>query len=117
MLFAGGYTLIVRRIICFLTEHYKYNAINGSVGAFIGGITLVFEPPGRQSEIALFCVNKSMETLYNMALRRNYPVRIPYGECLLMGVAIGIICYHFADCPEAIRENYLKVLNRLLGNI
>jgi hypothetical protein len=49
MLFAGGYTLIVRRTICFLTEHYKYSSINGAVGALLGGVTLTFEPPGRQS--------------------------------------------------------------------
>lgn len=49
MLFAGGYTLIVRRTICFLTEHYKYTSINGPVGALLGGLTLNFEPPGRQS--------------------------------------------------------------------
>lgn len=42
MLFAGGYTLIVRRTICFLTEHYKYKSINGAVGAILGGITLNF---------------------------------------------------------------------------
>ena len=60
MLFAGGYTVIVRRTICFLTKHYKYTSLNGAVGAFLGGITLNFEPAGRQSEIALFCVNKSI---------------------------------------------------------
>lgn len=60
MLFAGGYTLIVRRTICFLTQHYQYDSINGAVGALLGGVTLVFEPPGRQSEIALFCVNKTI---------------------------------------------------------
>jgi hypothetical protein len=52
-----------------------------------------------------------------MAIRRNYPVRIPYGECLLVGVAVAIICYHYMDCPESIRENYKKVLDKLLGNI
>lgn len=38
-----------------------------------------------------------------MARRRNYPVRIPHGECLLVGVSVAIICYHFIDCPDAIR--------------
>ncbi len=30
-----------------------------------------------------------------MALRRNYPVKIPYGECLLMAVSMAILCYHY----------------------
>ena len=42
MLFAGGYTLIVRRTICFLTEHYKYTSSIGSVGALLAGVTLNF---------------------------------------------------------------------------
>lgn len=60
MLFAGGYTLVVRRTICFLTTHYKFSSVNGLVGAFLGGATLCFEPAGRQSEIALYCVNKTL---------------------------------------------------------
>jgi hypothetical protein len=42
MLFAGGYTLIVRRTICFLTEHYKFSSSTGIVGAFLGGASLIF---------------------------------------------------------------------------
>lgn len=53
--------------------------VNGALGGVIGGVTLNFEPVSRQSEIALFCFNKTLETLYNMAIRRNMPVRIPYG--------------------------------------
>lgn len=45
-----------------------------------------------------------------MARRRNYPVRIPYGECLLFSSAIAIICYFYVDCPSAIKDNYMKVL-------
>ena len=51
-----------------------------------------------------------METLYNMGLRRNYPVKLPYGECLLVGASVAAICYHYVDCPGAIRDNYLKIL-------
>lgn len=67
MLFAGGYTLLVRRTICLLTHFYKYSysilffyLVNGAIGGFIGGATLVLEPSGRQAEIALFCVNKTI---------------------------------------------------------
>jgi hypothetical protein len=58
-----------------------------------------------------------METLYNIGRRRNYPIRIPYGECLVMGLGAAIVCYHYSNCPESIRENYLKVLDKLLGNL
>lgn len=52
-----------------------------------------------------------------MALRRGYPVRIPHGECLLAGLAIGIICFHFVDCEDAIRDNYKKILDKVIGNM
>jgi hypothetical protein len=42
MLFAGGYILILRRTICFFTEHWHYSSTNGAIGAFLGGITLKF---------------------------------------------------------------------------
>lgn len=60
MLFTGGFTLIVRRIICLMTKYYKFSHVNASIGAFVGGLTLTFEPTSRQSEIALYCVNKTL---------------------------------------------------------
>lgn len=32
-----------------------------------------------------------------MALRRNYPIKIPHGECLLMGLSLGILCDHYLN--------------------
>lgn len=52
-----------------------------------------------------------------MARRRKYPVRVPYGECLLLGVAVAVVCYRYRECPEAIRGNYLKVLEKLIGGV
>jgi hypothetical protein len=37
-----------------------------------------------------------------MAKRRNYPVRIPSGECFVLGAAISIICYYYVECPKAV---------------
>jgi len=52
-----------------------------------------------------------------MGLRRKYPIRIQHGECLIVGVAVAIICYNYISCPGGIRENYHKVLERIIGNI
>jgi hypothetical protein len=52
-----------------------------------------------------------------MGIRRKYPIRIPNGECLLVGVAIAVICYYYVDCPTAIRDNYMKVLEKMIGSI
>ena len=77
----------------------------------------MFESYGRQSEIALFCLNKSIETAYNMGLRRQYPIRIPHGEVLVAAVAFGMLCYLYKDCPNAVKDGYRKVLDLVIGDI
>ena len=83
-------------------------------GAIVASLTLNFEPISRQSEIALFCLNKTMETTYNMIVRRRYPVQVPHGDALLTAIALAIIAYHYFNNKEAIRDNYLKMLDKLL---
>ena len=70
----------------------------------------------RQSEIALFCLNKSTEVMYLMARRRGWPVRVPQGECLLAAVSAGVVMYHYFNCPEAFRDSYLKGMHKLFEN-
>lgn len=55
-----------------------------------------------------------MEVVYQMARRREWPVRIAKGECLLGAVALAVIVFHYLDHPEAIRESYRGILDRLL---
>ena len=101
---------LAKRIVCLLNENYKFDSSNAIIGVLLGAATVNFEPVGRQTEIALFSLNKSLETLYHMAKRRKYPVRIPYGEGILLGFSIGIISYYYAGYPKAIRKAYLTIL-------
>lgn len=117
MMFVGFYAVIVKRTVCFMTKYYKFSSLSAAVGGFLGGAALLFEPESRQAEIALYCVNRTVETLYNIAKRRNYPVTIPNGECLIIGIAVGLICYLWVDCNKAFHSKYSKVLERLIGSI
>ena len=36
-----------------------------------------------------------MEVLYKMAKRRGYPVKVPFGEGIVMAVALAVISYHY----------------------
>lgn len=78
---------------------------------------MVFEPMGRQSEIALYTLNKSMEVSYNMLTRRNWPVRLPKGECWLTAVALAVLVFFYADDPQIFRDNYRRVLDKILGDL
>ena len=42
LLFAGGYSMIVRRTVCFLTQFYSYNYIIAYISGVVAGITLNF---------------------------------------------------------------------------
>ena len=60
----------------------------------VASLTLLCEPVSRQSEIALYTLNKSTEVLYKMAKRRGYPVKIPGGEGILLALSLAVIAYH-----------------------
>jgi hypothetical protein len=96
--------------------YHPYHSDSNFFGAIVGGVTLNFEPVSRQSEIALYCLNKSMEVCYLLARRRGWPVRVPYGECLLMVVASAAICHHYMNNRESIRESYLRLMDRLFAD-
>ena len=49
-----------------------------------------------------------------MARRRKWPVRIPYGDGWLMAVSLAIISFTYIDDPLVWRENYRKVLDKLI---
>ena len=83
--------------------------------AALSGIPLVLENRGRQAEIALFTVYKTMETVYNMGRRRGWPVRIPIGNCIITGLALAIICHHYFNNSEAIKPSYRSVFDHLLN--
>lgn len=51
-----------------------------------------------------------------MMIRRNYPVKVPHGDALLTAISLAIIAYHYFNNKKAIRDNYLKMLDKLLSN-
>ena len=78
---------------------------------------LAFEPVSRQAEIALYTLNKSMKVLYNLAVRRSWPVKVPYGECWLNGVAMAIICFVYINDRDVWRVSYRSALDKFLGDV
>ena len=41
----------------------------------------------------------SLVAAYNMLQRRNYRVRVPYGEILINGIAFALIMFGMKNCP------------------
>jgi hypothetical protein len=57
-----------------------------------------------------------MKVLYKMAQRRGWAKGLPQGEALLFAAGICVLCWHFFDCPEAFRKNYIQsIFNQLIA--
>jgi hypothetical protein len=39
LLFAAGHTTLAKRIVCLLTEYYKFNSFNVLIGVLLGAVT------------------------------------------------------------------------------
>lgn len=80
-------------------------------------MSIFFESPTRQMEISLYCFAKGWETAYGMLRRRNIPVRLPWGNCVLNGASLGLIMFLFIDCPDAFRDGIRKLVSLLFSDI
>lgn len=55
-----------------------------------------------------------MEIWYNLGKRRGLPVRMASGNCIISGVALCVICYHYYNSRGAIKESYASMIDKLL---
>jgi hypothetical protein len=76
-------------------QYPLFKLVIAYISGVLAGVSLIFEPISRQSEIALYTLNKSTEVLYNMAKRRKWLVKVPFGEGWLMAVSLAVICYSY----------------------
>lgn len=82
---------------------YKESLI---IANFLGGLYLAVESRNRQIEIALYSINKTTETVYNMMIRRYPKARLPHGEVLLFAVSMAVMCYYYFNSKELFRPAY-----------
>jgi uncharacterized membrane protein YjjB (DUF3815 family) len=67
--------------------------------ASIAGVSIFFESPTRQMEIALFCLSKGWESAYLMLKRRGIPISLPGGNLFINGLALALIAFSFHNSP------------------
>jgi hypothetical protein len=53
---------------------------------------------------------------YKKMRRRNYPVRLPFGSGIMFAFGLALISYHYFNNKEAIKDNYLSLLDKILGD-
>ncbi|KAI9137952.1 hypothetical protein BKA69DRAFT_1127734 [Paraphysoderma sedebokerense] len=99
------------------------------INGLIGGLTILFEQPHRQLELALYCFPKALESFWRCLIKYNYipspraqqsgPARIVsriltdkrYGEPLYFSIAFGVLMTLYEK--NAVVDKYRRVMDKL----
>ncbi|KAG0367204.1 hypothetical protein BC939DRAFT_434254 [Gamsiella multidivaricata] len=87
---------------------YLFNGI-------ISGLAVLIEAPGRQMELALYCLPRALETAWNLLLKRGLVRNVPYGDIALFSASMGVMMTLYQNDPSVINKHYLTVLTRVFG--
>ncbi|KAG9325873.1 hypothetical protein KVV02_006867 [Mortierella alpina] len=81
----------------------------------LSGLAVLIEAPGRQMELALYCLPRALETSWNMLLKRGIVRNIRNGDIALFSASMGVLMTIYQNDPSVINKHYLTVLTRLFG--
>ena len=87
------------------------------MAGFLSGFGLLWEPPSRRTELALYFLPRFLEGVWQFSKKRQW-VRpnIKYGEVMLFSVAMGIIMYCYQNEPQNIKKTYLSIFQKFWGD-
>jgi hypothetical protein len=86
------------------------------LNGFLSGCTVIMEQPqSRRLELAMYCLPRALESLWNMMVKRGVVKNIPYGESIMFSVAMGGLLTLYQNEPETIPGSYKHVLIRFFG--
>ncbi|KAF9353947.1 hypothetical protein BGX34_011290 [Mortierella sp. NVP85] len=81
----------------------------------LSGLAVLIEAPGRQMELALYCLPRALETVWNMMLKRGMVRNIRNGDVMLFSASMGVLMTLYQNDPSVINKHYLTVLTRVFG--
>ena len=90
---------------------YSSYLLNG----IVAGFAVLIEAPGRQMELALYCLPRALETAWKLMLKRGLVRNIPNGDIALFCASMGVMMTLYQNEPGAINKHYLTVLTRVFG--
>lgn len=62
------------------------------INGFLSGCTVIIEQPhNRRVELALYCLPRALEAVWNMAIQDGYVGNVKYGEILLFSLSVGYL--------------------------
>ncbi|KAF8936010.1 hypothetical protein EDD21DRAFT_375389 [Dissophora ornata] len=87
---------------------YLFNGI-------LSGLAVLIEAPGRQMELALYCLPRALETAWKLLLKRGLVRNIRHGDIALFSASMGVLMTLYQNDQSVINKHYLTVLTRIFG--
>lgn len=76
---------------------------------------MLIEAPGRQMELALYCLPRALETSWKLLMKRGLVRNIKNGDIALFSASMGVLMTLYQNEPSVINKHYLTVLTRIFG--
>ncbi|KAG0354793.1 hypothetical protein BC939DRAFT_405705 [Gamsiella multidivaricata] len=89
--------------------------LNYLLNGVVAGFAVLIEAPGRQMELALYCLPRALETAWKLMLKRGLVRNIPHADIALFSASMGVMMTLYQNEPSVINKHYLTVLTRIFG--
>ncbi|KAI1318322.1 hypothetical protein EDD11_006835 [Mortierella claussenii] len=115
-LFLTAYVLAAFYVPCLMRKMFKKEILaTYLVNGLLAGLAVLIETPGRQMELALYCLPRALETLWKLLLKRGAVRNIKHGDIALFSASMGVVMSLYQNDPSVIGKHYLTVLTRVFG--
>ncbi|KAI8603337.1 hypothetical protein EDD21DRAFT_369367 [Dissophora ornata] len=115
-IFLTVYVLAAFYVPCISRRIFRRETnLNYLLNGIVAGFAVLIEAPGRQMELALYCLPRALETTWKLMMKRGLVKNIPNGDIALFCASMGVMMTLYQNEPSVINKHYLTVLTRVFG--
>nr|KAJ3418899.1 hypothetical protein HK105_007688 [Polyrhizophydium stewartii] len=85
------------------------------INGIVSGAMVMIEVPGRRLELALYCMPRAIESLYNHLVKKGYARHVPFGEAIYFCLSTGVLMTLYQTDPGSIHHRYRQVMRGFFG--
>jgi len=79
---------------------------------WLAGLATLVETPGRQSELAAYCMTYGAETVFHYLERRGYITLYPSLNLFILSFSAGALIHHSEQQPQVVMRWLFKIASR-----
>ncbi|KAF9436470.1 hypothetical protein BGZ76_003901 [Entomortierella beljakovae] len=115
-LFLTAYVLAAFYVPCLSRRILgRESNLNYIFNGVIAGFAVLIEAPGRQLELALYCLPRALETGWKLMAKRGMVKSLPHTDIAIFSASMGVIMTLYQNEPSMVNKHYLSVLTRMFG--